>query len=173
MCGREPQLPVDLATGKPPDESMPTTVTLYATALQDRLREVHHQVRHNLVLGKTMEERYDRRATAPPFSECKQLWLHNPRQNKGLSLELQSPRKGQYTAEVISDVTFWICLRPRKRALVVHTDRLWRYHGPGDFWEGRDAQLSSDEEDKEQRIDEDEDQDPGEDELIMMAEDEG
>ena len=48
MCGRELRLPVDLVTGRPPDESMPTTVTPYATALQDRLREVHHQVRHNL-----------------------------------------------------------------------------------------------------------------------------
>ncbi|XP_045126531.1 protein NYNRIN-like [Portunus trituberculatus] len=139
MCGRELRLPVDLVTGRPPDEDLPTTVTQYATALQDRLREVHHQVRGNLkVSGEAMKDRYDRRATAPPFSEGDQ---------------------------VISDVTFRIRQGPRKRALVVHADRLWGYHGPGNFsWGERAALLTSDEE-------EDEDGGLGDEEPLVMEDD--
>ncbi|KAK8382621.1 hypothetical protein O3P69_015444 [Scylla paramamosain] len=122
MCGRELRLPVDLVTGRPPDEDLPTTITQYATALQDRLREVHHQ--------------------------------------------LQSPWEGPYVVEkVISDVTFRIRQGPRKRALVVHADRLWGYHGPGSFsWGERAALLTSDEE-------EDKDKGLGDDEPLVMEDD--
>lgn len=47
VCGRELQLPLDLVTGRPPDEGMPISVSPYVAVLQDRLRDVHHQVREN------------------------------------------------------------------------------------------------------------------------------
>ena len=182
MCGRELRLPVDLVTGRPPDEDMPTTVTPYATALQDRLREVHHQVRDNLkVSGEAMKDRYDRRATSPPFSEGDQVWLHNPRRKKGLSPKLQSPWEGPYVVEkVISDVTFRIRQGPRRRALVVHADRLWRYHGPGNFsWGEQASHLSSDDEEEDHGlvddeplvVEDDEDLDPREPEPLVVEED--
>ena len=44
MLGREIRLPVDLATGRPPDEELPTVTSEYAVDLQERLTEVHHHV---------------------------------------------------------------------------------------------------------------------------------
>ncbi len=46
--GPEIRLPVDLITGRPPDEELPTVSTDYAVALQEHLALAHFQVRHNL-----------------------------------------------------------------------------------------------------------------------------
>ncbi|KAG0719730.1 hypothetical protein GWK47_007116 [Chionoecetes opilio] len=43
MCGRELRLPLDLITGRPPDEGMPTVTTPYAPALKERMEEIHHK----------------------------------------------------------------------------------------------------------------------------------
>ncbi|XP_042234639.1 protein NYNRIN-like [Homarus americanus] len=45
MQGHELRLPVDLLTGRPPDEEFPEETTSYVKSLQERLMEVHHQVR--------------------------------------------------------------------------------------------------------------------------------
>ncbi len=88
------RLPIDVVTGSPPDEELPTNVTPYVTDLQDRLREVHHQVRGNLrIAGGAMRDRYNARASFPPFRVGQLVWLHNPRRRKGLSQKLQHQRK--------------------------------------------------------------------------------
>ncbi|KAK8381385.1 hypothetical protein O3P69_018454 [Scylla paramamosain] len=62
MFGRELRLPVDLATGRPPDVSLPTVTFGYAAALQEHLVEVHRLARGKLkVAGQAMKEIYDRR----------------------------------------------------------------------------------------------------------------
>ncbi len=62
MFGRELRLPVDLATGRPPDVSLPTVTSGYAAALQEHLVEVHRRARGKLkVAGQAMKETYDRR----------------------------------------------------------------------------------------------------------------
>ncbi len=48
MFGRELRLPIDLATGRPPDVCFPTVAFGYAAAVQERLAEVHHKVRSKL-----------------------------------------------------------------------------------------------------------------------------
>ncbi|XP_063592253.1 uncharacterized protein LOC134769456 [Penaeus indicus] len=44
MLGRELHLPLDLVTGKPPNEELPVATSDYAIELQQRLEEVNHQV---------------------------------------------------------------------------------------------------------------------------------
>ncbi|KAK8400958.1 hypothetical protein O3P69_002622 [Scylla paramamosain] len=57
---RELRLPVDLATGQPPDMSLPTVTSGYAAALQEHLEEVHRRDRGKLkVAGQAMKETYD------------------------------------------------------------------------------------------------------------------
>ncbi|KAG0718414.1 hypothetical protein GWK47_000798 [Chionoecetes opilio] len=117
---------------------MATATTPYAVALKERMEEIHHQVRGNLrIAGEAMKTRYDRHTEVPVFQEGQQVWLYNPRRKKGQSPKLQSPWEGPYTVvEVISDVTFRIRRLPRRRTMVVHADRLWRYYGSGHYsWE--------------------------------------
>ena len=147
MLGRELRLPMDLVTGRPPDDEAPTVRTEYAVALQERLTEVHHQVRNNLQFaGEAMKRQYDRRTRTASFVEGDQVWLHNPCRRKGLSPKLQSPWEGPYTVvEKITEVTFRIRGGVRARPKVVHVDRLWRYHGPGHYTWGSDENQPSEE----------------------------
>lgn len=149
MMGRELRLPVDLTTGRPPDEELPTVATDYAIALQERLVEAHHQVRGRLKLaGEAMRHRYDRGSRAAEFAVGDKVWLYNPRRRKGLSPKLQSPWEGPYTViEKVSEVTFRIRRGQRGKPKIIHADRLWRYHGPGKFtWGQAPCDSSSEEE---------------------------
>lgn len=143
MLGREIRLPVDLVTGRPPDEELPTVRTTYATALQERLVETHHQVRENLhFAAEAMRRHYDRGARVTGHAEGDQVWLHNPRRRKGLSPKLQSPWEGPYfIVERVSEVTYRIRRGTRGRPKVVHVDRLWRYHGPGRYTWGPEQEA--------------------------------
>lgn len=145
MFGRELRLPVDLATGRPPDVGLPTVTSGFAAALQEHLAEVHHQVRGKLrVAGRAMKDNYDRRMREVKYAVGDRVWLHNPRRKRGLSPKLQSPWEGPYTViAVLSAVTYRI-KRGRKRSSVVHVDRLWRYHGPGRYSWGTGAEEVSD-----------------------------
>lgn len=42
MFGRELRLPVDVVTGRPPDEELPVETTEYAIVMRKHLKEVHH-----------------------------------------------------------------------------------------------------------------------------------
>lgn len=147
MMGRELRLPVDLTTGRPPDEGLPTVATDYAVALQKRLVEVHHQVRGHLKLaGEVMRRHYDRGSRPVTFEAGDQVWLHNPRRRKGHSPKLQSAWEGPYDiVEKISEVTFRIRRGRRGKSKVVHADRLWKYHGPGRFTWGEAPRDDADE----------------------------
>ena len=79
MFSRELRLPVDLATGRQPDMSLPTVTTGNAAALQDTLVEVHHHVRGELrVAGQAMKETYDRRMREAKYSAGDRVWLYIP-----------------------------------------------------------------------------------------------
>ena len=149
MLGREIRLPVDLTTGRPPDEGLPTVATEYAVALQQRLVEAHTQVRNRLKLaGEAMRRRYDKGSRAVALEAGDKAWLHNPRRRKGLSPKLQSPWEGPYDViEKISEVTFRIRRGRRGKCKIVHADRLWKYHGPGKFTWGDAPCDGSDDED--------------------------
>ncbi|KAK3887145.1 hypothetical protein Pcinc_000347 [Petrolisthes cinctipes] len=125
MLGRELRLPVNLATGRPPDEELPTVTTGYATALQERLDKAGRQVRSNLQLvGQAMRQRYSQRVREARYAVGDRVWLHNPRRKRGLSPKLQSPWEGPYhVQEVMSDVTYRIQWG-QNRSRVVNVDRL-------------------------------------------------
>ncbi|MPC21896.1 hypothetical protein E2C01_014899 [Portunus trituberculatus] len=76
-----------------------------------------------------MKELYDRRMRDARYAEGDRVWLHNPRRRRGLSPKLQSPWKGPYTVMAVPSAVTYKMRRGHKRALVVHADRLWRYHG--------------------------------------------
>jgi len=62
------------------------------------------------------------------------MWLYNPPKKKGQSIKLRSPWEGPYAiVERLSDVTYRIKGRRRANLKIVHVNRLWRYHGPGNY----------------------------------------
>ncbi|MPC65793.1 hypothetical protein E2C01_059929 [Portunus trituberculatus] len=70
MFGRELRLPVDLATGRPPDVYLPTVDSVFAAALQERLAEAHREVRGKLrMASRAMKELYDRRMRDARYTE--------------------------------------------------------------------------------------------------------
>ena len=98
MLRRELRLPVDLVTGRPPDQSLPTVTTTYAMALQERLSEIHSQVRDRLrIAGQAMKQYYDRRMREASYAAGDRVWLHNPRRKRGLSPKLQSLGRALYS----------------------------------------------------------------------------
>ena len=136
---------MDLVTGRPPDEELPTVATEYAIALQRRLNEVHHSVRDQLKFaGESMRRHYDRNSKAAEFQVGDLVWLYNPRRKKGLSPKLQSPWEGPYTiVERVTEVTFRI-RRGRQRFKIVHADRLWEYQGdPHYTWDQTGAEAEN------------------------------
>ncbi|XP_063849529.1 uncharacterized protein LOC135093868 isoform X2 [Scylla paramamosain] len=148
MLGRELRLPVDLVTGRPPDQSLPTVTTSYPLALQESLSEVHRQVRDIFQMaGQAMKQYYDRRMREASYSAGDVVWLYNTRRKRGLSPKLQSPWEGSYKmVDAVSNVIYRICRGHRGCKLVVHVDRLWRYHGPGYYTWGRGEANKTEEE---------------------------
>ena len=147
MLGRELRLPVDLATGRPPQEEATPLATSYAQALQESMKSVHdHARRHLNTSGRSMKARYDDQAREAVFEAGDRVWLHNPRRKKGLSPKLQSPWEGPYDViEALSDVTYRI-RHGTKRSRVVHVDRLWKYREEGVFsWRGERGSAETDE----------------------------
>jgi len=141
MFGRELRLPVDLATGRPPQE-VTDPISNYAQMLQERLITAHRLVRNSMrTAGNNMKTRYDWHSREVKYNVGDHVWLHNPLRKRGLSPKLQSPWEGPYEIlQVMSDVTYKIRRGPQKRSRVVHADRLWRYYGPGLFsWGGRES----------------------------------
>ncbi|KAG7159935.1 hypothetical protein Hamer_G017373 [Homarus americanus] len=58
--------------------------------------------------------------------------------------------EGPYTVvECLSDVTYWIRGRRKAQPKVVHVNRLWQYHGPGQYtWEDSEEQSPTTDEDQ-------------------------
>ena len=135
MLGRELRPPVDLATGRPPQDASQYEATEYAETLREALVEAHQYARsQSQVAGRVMKTRYDARVRGTTFMPGDKVWLHNPRRKKGLSSELQSPWEGPYdVSEVLSDVTYRIRRGLRSRPRVVHVDRLWAHHGAEEY----------------------------------------
>ncbi|KAG7169933.1 hypothetical protein Hamer_G019750 [Homarus americanus] len=115
MLGHELWLPVALLTERPPDEELPEETISYFS-------------------GEVMKLNHDVKAS--------QVWLYIPLWKKGQSPKLQSPWEGPYTVmERLSDVTYRIRERRKTQPKVVYVNRLWQYHGPGQYtWEVSEEQ---------------------------------
>ncbi|KAG7158852.1 putative Integrase zinc binding domain-containing protein 1 [Homarus americanus] len=128
---------------RPPDEELPEETTSYIKNLQERLMEVHHQVRGALEFsGEVMKRTLDVKASHVCYMDGDKVWLYNPLRKKGQSLKLQSPWEEPYTVvERLSDVTYRIRGRRKAQPQVVHVNRLWQYHGSGQYtWEDSEEQ---------------------------------
>ncbi|KAK3893678.1 hypothetical protein Pcinc_002506 [Petrolisthes cinctipes] len=128
MLGYELCLPVDVLIGRPPGEELPTDTSSYGKHLQERLAEVHHQVRKSLRFsGEVMKSRYDAKANEVNFQAGDNVWFYNPQRKKRQSPKLQSPWDGPYTVlDRLSDVTYQIRGGRKSRPKVVHVNRLWQ-----------------------------------------------
>ncbi|KAK3889074.1 hypothetical protein Pcinc_006949 [Petrolisthes cinctipes] len=73
---------------------------------------------------------------------------------KGQSPKLQSPWDGPYTVlDCLSEVTYRIRGGRKSRLRVVHVNRLWQYHGQGQYsWDGSEESCSPADEDVEEDI---------------------
>ncbi|XP_042237389.1 uncharacterized protein LOC121876383 [Homarus americanus] len=99
MLGHELRLPVDLLTGRPPDEERTEETTSYVKSLQERLTKVHHKVRGALEFsGEVMKRNYDVKASLVCYKDGNKVWLYNPLRKKGQSPKYQSPWEGPYTS---------------------------------------------------------------------------
>ena len=68
MLGRDLRLPVDLATGRLPQDASQHEATEYAQTLREALMEAHQYARsHSQVAGRVMKTRYDARARGATF----------------------------------------------------------------------------------------------------------
>ena len=135
MLGHELRLPLDLLTGRPPDEELPKDSHQFVKELQHKMEEIHHQMRDNLKLsGDAMKQYYDIKASQANFTEGDQVWFYNPQRKKGLSPKLSSSWEGPYAVvQKLSDVTIRIKGGKRGACKVVHANRLWHYHGEGHY----------------------------------------
>ena len=142
MLGRDMRLPVDLATGRPPGDDSTHLNLPFSQSLQNRLAKAHTHARQWLrTAGYEMKARYDMRTEDPVYKVGDLVWLYNPRRKKGLSPKLQSPWEGPWeVVEKLTDVTYRIRRGARQRSRVVHSDRLWAYHGRGSYtWDEGDG----------------------------------
>ncbi|XP_037779272.1 uncharacterized protein LOC119575720 [Penaeus monodon] len=98
MFSHEIRLPVDLATGKLPDERLPAPHTEYVRTLQCRMEETRHQASQHLKMaGQAMWRRYNEWARDAMYCPGDQVWLHKPLRRSGKSPKLQNPWEGLYT----------------------------------------------------------------------------
>ncbi|ROT77452.1 hypothetical protein C7M84_003899 [Penaeus vannamei] len=113
MFGRELRLPVDLATGRPPQEVTDLITSNYAQMLQERLITAHRLARNSMRTAGNMKTRYNWYSREVKYNVGDNVWLHNPLRKRGLSLKLQSSWEGPYEIlQVMSDVTYKIRLEP-------------------------------------------------------------
>lgn len=85
MFGRELRLPVDLATGRPPQD-VTDPISNYAQMLQERLITAHRLARNSMrTAGNNMKTRYDWHSREVKYNVGDHVWLHNPLRKRGLS----------------------------------------------------------------------------------------
>lgn len=76
MLGRELQLPVDLATGRPPQETTEPVTSDYTQRLQERLHAAHRIARGSMrTAGHTMKTRYDCQSWEVKYDVGDRVWL--------------------------------------------------------------------------------------------------
>lgn len=90
IFGRELNLPIDLALGKPVDEKS-KFVTNYVIGLEETLTDVHEIAHENL--GQTainMKSSYDKGKFHNDYKPGDAVWFFNARRKKGLRSKLQN-----------------------------------------------------------------------------------
>ena len=130
MFGREINLPIDMAMGKPAEE-MYSSQTDYAYQLENKLVKIHEFARVHLDMASlNMKKNYDRGTNLKLYDKGDAVWYHDPRRTKGKNPKLQRNWKGpMIVIKRINDVLYRIKEGPRFHPKVVHHDRLKPYKG--------------------------------------------
>ncbi|XP_053390530.1 uncharacterized protein LOC128553412 [Mercenaria mercenaria] len=130
MFGREMNLPIDLALGKPVDEKS-KYVTNYVVDLEEAMTDIHEIARESL--GQTaisMKTQYDKGKFHNNYEPGDAVWFFNSRRRKGLSPKLQNPWTGPYmVVKKWGDILYGIKQTQNAKLQIVHHDKLKKYQG--------------------------------------------
>ena len=130
MLGREVDLPIDLMFGRP-EIDLDVNETDYTSKLRCKFESAYDYARGQLQKSAIRQKRnYDQRVKQDKIMKGEFVWLYTPRRKKGLSPKLQRIWSGPYlVTSVLDDCVFRIQRSPRCKPLIVHRDRLAKYHG--------------------------------------------
>ena len=108
MLGRELNLPIDIALGRPVN-TQTNTKSEYAEMLIQKLEAVHNLARKHISIASDSQKRnYDKRLRYLPYNEGDRVWLYNPQVKAGLSAKLSKRWTGPFILKKINDVVYRI-----------------------------------------------------------------
>lgn len=103
----------------------------YVSEVSERMRKAFQVVRKQLqVKFERAKKRYDERVRSAKFGEGEFVWHFIPRTRKGLNRKWMMGNKGPYRiVRRLNDVNFVVQKLPMSVPIIVHIDRLTRFHG--------------------------------------------
>ena len=134
LYGREPHLPLD-ASLLLPDSNVSTSVSELRARLVTNLEESRKLIASNTLLAQQrMKQQYDKHATPVPLDVGSKVWVHTPKNRKGLSKKLAHNFHGPYRVFVKSSpVHFKLRTMDNRPVTVpVHANRMKPYYDPSD-----------------------------------------
>ena len=138
FLGREPRLPVDLLMVHPPqnEDYLPPNYQEYIDKLLDKMHK-NHELRRNKLLTSSNHQKknYDHRKNKVDFKRGEAVLLQNTTKRKGISPKLQARWDGPFLVlGLVSDFVYKIQKSPKSKKLIVHHDRLKKFHGDYHNW---------------------------------------
>ena len=95
MFGREMQLPLDQATGRPPGEELTQTVPEFVVVLKQRMEATRQQVLSNLhIVGQATIRWYQQLPRDDQYAVGDCVWQYNPCVKRGVTPKLQNYWEG-------------------------------------------------------------------------------
>ena len=130
VFGHEMSLPLDLMY-QPPEHSEPSCLKKQVLERQEAIRKAFELVRRNTTAQQLRRSAlYNRKVHEPVYNEGDCVLLHYPVTPPGCSPKLSSHWRGPYRIiKCLNDVNYKIEEISNGKQLVVHYDRLKRYHG--------------------------------------------
>ena len=130
VFGHEMSLPLDLKY-KPPEHSVPWSLRKQVLERQEAIRKAFELVRRNTTAQQLRRSAlYNRKVHGPVYKEGDCFLLHYPVNPPGCSPKLSRHRRGPYRIiKCLNDVNHKLEEISNEKQLVVHYDRLKRYHG--------------------------------------------
>ena len=130
VFGHEMSLPLDLMY-KPPEHTEPSSLNKQMLERQEASHKAFELVRRNTTAQQLRRSAlYNRKVHRPVYKEGDCVLLHYPDTPLGCSPRLSSHWRGPYRIiKCLNDINYKIEETSNGKELVVHYDRLKRYHG--------------------------------------------
>ncbi|GBL91310.1 Gag-Pol polyprotein [Araneus ventricosus] len=127
LFGRTVRFLCDILFGKPSDT--PSSPNEYLNNLEARLVSVHAFARERIKLAsERMKTSYDSGATNHHFKDGDQVWMYNPKRQRGLSPKLQQNWEVPYTiVKKLNEVIYRVQRSPNAKPKVIHINQLASY----------------------------------------------